>query len=80
MSVTKKGRILCQSFEGNLLSSPSMTAKWETYLNKIGNGEGCSEVFLSTIAQFINKLIEDAPDQLKVKGIKKNIESIKQEE
>lgn len=57
-----------------------MTAKWETYLNKIGNSEGFSEVFLLTIAQFINKLIEDAPHQLKVKGIKKNIESIKQKE
>lgn len=80
VSVTKKGEILCQSIEGNLLSSPSMTAKWETYLNKIGNGDGSSEVFLSTIAKFINKLIEDVPDQLKVEGIKKNIESIKQEE
>lgn len=80
VSVTKKGEILCQSIEGNLLSSPSMTAKWETYLNKIGNGEGSSEVFLSTIAKFINKLIEDVPDQLKVEGIEKNIESIKQGE
>ena len=80
VSVTKKGEILCQSIEGNLLSSPSMTAKWETYLNKIGNGEGSSQVFLSTIAKFINKLIEDVPDQLKVEGIEKNIESIKQEE
>lgn len=80
VSVTKKGEILCQSIEGNLLSSPSMTAKWETYLNKIGNGEGSAEVFLSTIAKFINKLIEEVPDQLKVEGIEKNIESIKKED
>lgn len=80
VSVTKKGEILCQSIEGNLLSSPSMTAKWETYLHKIGNGEGSAEVFLSTIGKFINKLIEDVPDQLKVEGIEKNIESIKKEE
>ena len=35
VNITDKGKILCQSIEGNLLSSPSMTAKWETYLKKI---------------------------------------------
>ncbi|WMX58701.1 hypothetical protein [Peribacillus sp. R9-11] len=35
VNITEKGKILCQSIEGNLLSSPSMTAKWETYLKKI---------------------------------------------
>ncbi|MFE4241985.1 DNA topoisomerase [Peribacillus butanolivorans] len=35
VNITEKGKILCQSIEGNLLSSPSMTAKLETYLKKI---------------------------------------------
>ncbi|MBS4210239.1 type IA DNA topoisomerase [Bacillus sp. FJAT-50079] len=76
VSVTKKGEILCQSIEGNLLSSPSMTAKWEAYLRKIGNGEGSSEHFISTIAKFINKLIQEVPSQLKVGALEQNIAAI----
>ena len=45
VSITDKGRVLCQAIEGNLLASPSMTAKWETYLRKIGNGEGSGTDF-----------------------------------
>lgn len=76
VSVTKKGEILCQSIEGNLLSSPSMTAKWEAYLRKIGNGEGSPKHFIATIARFIDKLIQDVPHQLKVKALEKNITDI----
>ncbi|ARK21874.1 type IA DNA topoisomerase [Sporosarcina ureae] len=73
VDVTKKGEILCQSIEGNLLSSPSMTAKWEAYLKKIGNGEGSPQVFISTVAKFINKLILEAPGQLKIDDLESNI-------
>jgi len=76
VSVTKKGEILCQSIEGNLLSSPSMTAKWEAYLRKIGNGDGSQEHFIATIAKFINKLIEEVPNQLNVESLEKNIATI----
>ncbi|MBE1556297.1 DNA topoisomerase-3 [Filibacter limicola] len=69
VSITDKGRILCQALEGNLLASPSMTAKWETYLRKIGNGEGTQERFLGSIAKFINSLLEEVPAQLKTKNI-----------
>lgn len=69
VSITEKGRILCQSIEGNLLSSPSMTAKWETYLKKIGNGEGSSEVFLATIGKFIQKLLDEVPGQMQQNGL-----------
>lgn len=69
VSITEKGRILCQSIEGNLLSSPSMTAKWETYLKKIGKGEGSPEVFLSTIGKFIQKLLDEVPAQMKQNGL-----------
>lgn len=69
VSITNKGRLLCQAIEGNLLSSPSMTAKWETYLRKIGNGEGSPERFLGSIAKFINSLLVEVPKQLETKSI-----------
>ncbi|MGK7376768.1 DNA topoisomerase 3 [Planococcus sp. 1R117A] len=69
VSITDKGRILCQAIEGNLLSSPSMTAKWETYLKKIGQGEGSPEVFLATIGKFIRKLLDEVPAQMKKNGL-----------
>lgn len=69
VSITGKGRILCQSIEGNLLSSPSMTAKWETYLKKIGRGEGSAEVFLATIGKFIQKLLDEVPAQMQKNGL-----------
>ena len=69
VSITDKGRILCQAIEGNLLASPSMTAKWEAYLRKIGNGEGTGERFLGSIAKFIYSLLEEVPGQLKSQKI-----------
>ncbi|MFJ5769346.1 DNA topoisomerase 3 [Psychrobacillus sp. NPDC093180] len=69
VSITDKGRVLCQAIEGNLLASPSMTAKWETYLRKIGNGEGSQERFLGSIAKFIQSLLQEVPNQLKTKNI-----------
>ncbi|MFJ7933914.1 DNA topoisomerase III [Sporosarcina sp. NPDC096371] len=69
VSITDKGRILCQAIEGNLLASPSMTAKWEAYLRKIGNGEGTQERFLGSIAKFIHSLLEEVPGQLNAKPI-----------
>ncbi|WP_060203930.1 type IA DNA topoisomerase [Sporosarcina koreensis] len=76
VSVTPKGVILCQSIEGNLLSSPSMTAKWEAYLKKIGNGEGSPEHFIATVTRFINKLIQEVPLQLQVQALEQNITAI----
>ncbi|PEJ57969.1 DNA topoisomerase III [Bacillus sp. AFS002410] len=73
VSVTEKGKILCQSIEGNLLSSPSMTAKWERYLHKIGSGEGSQYVFLSNIEKFLTNLIDEVPGQLNSESINKGI-------
>ena len=64
VSLTDKGRILCEAIEGSLLASPSMTAKWETYLRKIGNGEGAGDHFLNNIAKFIDSLIQTVPTQI----------------
>lgn len=73
VAITDKGRVLCQAIEGNLLSSPSMTAKWETYLRKIGNGEGTQERFLGSIAKFINSLLETVPSQINAQKIDVNL-------
>ena len=67
--ITTKGEILCEAIQGTLLASPSMTAKWEGYLKKIGSGEGSSNVFLSNITKFIINLIETAPEKLGSKKI-----------
>jgi len=64
VDITEKGIILCEAIEGSLLSSPVMTAKWETYLNKIGNGEGNQEHFLENIKNFIKHTIEETPKKL----------------
>lgn len=50
-----------------------MTAKWEAYLRKIGNGEGSPKHFIATIAQFINKLISEVPNQLNIEGLNNKI-------
>ena len=63
-TVTNKGIVLCESIEGTLLSSPAMTAKWEKYLKKIGNGEGSPDAFLASIVKFIQHLLVTAPEQM----------------
>ena len=62
--VTEKGIVLCEAVQGTLLASPSMTAKWEGYLKKIGEGSGTQEQFLQTTTAFINKTIQDLPQNL----------------
>ncbi|MGB2991977.1 MAG: DNA topoisomerase, partial [Paenisporosarcina sp.] len=64
VAISEKGRVLCEAIEGNLLASPAMTAKWEAYLKKIGTGAGSSELFLGSIAKYLNHLIQEVPTQL----------------
>lgn len=74
VSITDKGRILREAIAGSLLSSPSMTAKWEGYLRKIGNGDGSADYFLGNIEKFIHALIEQVPT--KIESTTFNIQSI----
>ncbi|WP_108307148.1 type IA DNA topoisomerase [Metalysinibacillus jejuensis] len=64
VTLTPKGQLLCQAIEGTLLASPSMTAKWEKYLHKIGEGEGSPQVFLQTIGKFIEQMLIDVPPHI----------------
>ncbi|WP_082235437.1 type IA DNA topoisomerase [Halobacillus massiliensis] len=68
--ITSKGIMLCEAIEGTLLSSPSLTAKWESYLKKIGSGEGSQQVFLKQTGQFIEKLIQETPDSIQQVQVK----------
>ena len=67
--VTKKGEILCQAIEGTLLSSPTMTAKWEAFLTQIGKGQKSKKQFLERIQQFIQKMIDETPNTLNNKQV-----------
>lgn len=63
--VTPKGKILCEAVEGNLLSKAEMTAQWELFLRKIGQGEKDSATFISNIHTYIHRLLTDAPSHVK---------------
>lgn len=71
---TSKGVILCESVEGTLLASASLTAKWESFLKLIGKGERSQKTFLDGIYQFIDRLMKDVPNQLESDLIKSSIE------
>ncbi|WP_242966589.1 topoisomerase DNA-binding C4 zinc finger domain-containing protein, partial [Pseudobutyrivibrio ruminis] len=63
--VTEKGKLLCQAVESqHLLTSAEMTAKWETYLKKIGKREGNQENFITNIKKFIVHLLEAVPNDI----------------
>ena len=64
VSLTPKGELLCKAIEGTLLSSPSMTAKWEIYLKKIGRGEGSPKHFIDHIGKFIHQLMIEVPNKI----------------
>lgn len=63
--VTEKGKILCEVIEGNLLSSPALTAKWEAALIEIGEGKGAADAFLERIKAFLTELLEVASQKMK---------------
>ncbi|MEK5104999.1 DNA topoisomerase 3 [Cytobacillus sp. FSL M8-0252] len=72
--VTGKGTILCDVVEGSLLSSPSMTAKWETFLKQIGKGERKQSSFLQGIEKLIDKMMEEIPMKISSSNLQQTIE------
>lgn len=78
VSVTEKGKILCQAVEGTLLSKPEMTAKWEQFLKKIGQGEAEQQAFIDNTIKFANLLVDTAKNDIETVDIqqaKANIDS-----
>lgn len=80
VNVTKKGEILCESVEGTLLASPSMTAKWELYLKKIGEGKASQEQFVKQTTSFVEKMIQEVPVKLSGELISTAIKESKEED
>lgn len=74
--VTSKGEILCQAVEDTLLSSPEMTAKWETYLKKIKKEEGTQEAFLINIQKFIHHTITSSAQVMENNDWSKSLNTV----
>ncbi|MFQ3546227.1 DNA topoisomerase 3 [Halobacillus rhizosphaerae] len=64
VTITPKGIILCQAVDETLLASPEMTAKWEQFLKKIGQGDGQQKTLLKSIEKFLYHLISQAPKDI----------------
>lgn len=71
----QKGKILCEAINETLLASPSMTAKWESYLQKIGKGNGTKTAFLNNIQKFLNSLIDEAPKKFETAALETVVSS-----
>ena len=78
VTVTQKGTILCQAVENTLLSSPEMTAKWETYLKKIKKEEGTQKAFLENIQKFIHHTLASSTQVVESSNWSTHINSINQ--
>ncbi len=57
---TTKGLLLIEALGESILTSPSMTAKWEQRLSEIGEGNASPKVFIEQVKKLADKLISDA--------------------
>ncbi|MGE7110085.1 DNA topoisomerase III [Lysinibacillus sp. NPDC047702] len=63
---TAKGMLLIEALGESILTSPSMTAKWEQRLSEIGEGNASPKVFMEQVKKLAYKLITDANDREKI--------------
>lgn len=64
LHVTPQGITLCKAVELEpLLTSPEMTAQWEKALKQISTKQWTQEKFLANIKKFVQKLIDEVPEQ-----------------
>ena len=76
--VTNKGILLCQAVEKEpLLTSAEMTAKWESYLLKIGERKGTQTTFLANIQKFVSHLLEVVPGQIQSTNFGSTLQEVK---
>ncbi|WP_430510695.1 DNA topoisomerase 3 [Gottfriedia solisilvae] len=76
--VTNKGVIICELVDGTMLSKPELTAKWESYLKRIGKKEGDKNTFINSTIQFTKKIVEDAKTTIKEVKIDSSIQEMEQ--
>ncbi|MEK4129483.1 DNA topoisomerase III [Solibacillus sp. FSL W8-0474] len=62
---TTKGMLLIEALGESILTSPSMTAKWEQRLSEIGEGTASPNVFMEQVKKLSYKLITDANEREK---------------
>lgn len=62
---TTKGMLLIEALGESILTSPSMTAKWEQRLSEIGEGNASPKVFMEQVKKLAYKLITDANEREK---------------
>lgn len=60
---TSKGMLLIKALGESILTSPSMTAKWEKRLSEIGEGKASPKNFLEQVKKLSQKLIIDAKER-----------------
>jgi len=60
---TTKGMLLIEALGESILTSPSMTAKWEQRLSAIGEGNASPQAFMEQVKKLTYKLITDANDR-----------------
>lgn len=76
--MTSKGILLCQAVEKEpLLTSAEMTAKWESYLLKIGERKGTQTTFLANIQKFVSHLLEVVPGQIQSTDFGSTLQEVK---
>ena len=62
---TTKGMLLIEALGESILTSPSMTAKWEQRLSEIGEGAASPNAFMEQVKKLSYKLITDANEREK---------------
>lgn len=62
---TTKGMLLIEALGESILTSASMTAKWEQRLSEIGEGNASPQVFMEQVKKLADKLIVDAGEREK---------------
>ncbi|KYG33464.1 type IA DNA topoisomerase [Priestia endophytica] len=60
VETTFKGKMLVKAVSNTILSSAELTAKWEMYLQKIGEGEKPAKAFIDSSKKLSQKLVEQA--------------------
>lgn len=77
--ITEKGRLLCQSVKGTLLSSATMTAEWEKRLKYIGQGQAQVETFIENTMKFIYKEVNEFKNKEQDKMLKNQAQHLNQQ-
>lgn len=77
--ITEKGRLLCKSVAGTLLSSATMTAEWEKRLKYIGKGQAQVSSFIENTMKFILKEVNNFNQKEQNEELKKQANDIQQQ-